>query len=133
MTKKLRVGYAIAFALLLLAEIGIALFVHDAFVRPYFGDVLVTILLCCLCRAVMPKALPGLPVYVFVFALLVEITQYFDLVKVLGLENNPLLSTVMGRSFSLVDILCYGVGCLAFWSIEKGTVFLWKRRHSNGT
>lgn len=41
-------------AVLLLIEIGIALFVHDRFVRPYGGDILVTVLLCCLWRGFMP-------------------------------------------------------------------------------
>ena len=50
MAKKLRIIYAALFFAVLLTEIFIALFVKDNFVRPYVGDVLVTILLCCLCR-----------------------------------------------------------------------------------
>ena len=37
-----RIGYAIATVILLLIEVLIAIYVHDAFVRPYIGDVLVT-------------------------------------------------------------------------------------------
>ena len=44
--KKQRITYAAIFAVLLLIEIGIGLFVHDDFLRPYVGDVLVTVLLC---------------------------------------------------------------------------------------
>lgn len=117
--KKQRIVYAAIFALLLLVEIGIALFVHDRFIRPYFGDVLVTVLLCCLCRVVIPKGMPLLPVYVFLFAVFVELTQYVDLVGLLGWEDNTLMATIMGRSFSLWDIVCYGAGCLAFWLGEK--------------
>ena len=117
--KKQRIVYAAIFALLLLVEIGIALFVHDRFIRPYFGDVLVTVLLCCLCRVVIPKGMPLLPVYVFLFTVFVELTQYFDLVGLLGWEDNTLMATIMGRSFSLWDIVCYGAGCLAFWLGEK--------------
>ncbi len=115
---KKRIPYIIAFLLLLLAEIYIGLFVRDRFIRPYFGDVLVTMLLCCLCRAVYPKGVRLLPVYVFAFSVFVEVTQYFDLVKLLGWENNALISTLMGRSFAWADILCYGVGCAAFWAAE---------------
>lgn len=75
MTKKLRTTYAVIFGVLLLTEIIIALFVHDNFVRPYIGDVLVTVLLCCLCRIVIPKGVPLLPLYVFIFAALVETAQ----------------------------------------------------------
>ena len=117
--KKQRIVYAAIFALLLLVEIGIALFVHDRFIRPYFGDVLVTVLLCCLCRVVIPKGMPLLPVYVFLFAVFVELTQYFDLVGLLGWEDNTLMATIVGRSFSLWDIVCYGAGCLVFWLGEK--------------
>jgi hypothetical protein len=119
MVKKLRITYAIILVILFITEVFIALFVHDDFIRPYVGDVLVTILICCFCRIIIPKGVPALPIYVFVFATLVEIAQYFDIVKLLGLENNLLVSTVMGRTFSFVDLVCYGVGCLFFIVIEK--------------
>lgn len=118
--KKRRLTYAIIFCILLIAEILIGLFVHDDFIRPYIGDVLVTVLLCCLCRIVFPKGILFLPVYVFLFAMLVEFAQYVDVVKILGLENNLLLSTVIGRTFSHADLLCYGVGCALFGGAEKG-------------
>ena len=40
-----RIGYAIATVILLLIEVLIAIYVHDAFVRPYIGDVLVVIVI----------------------------------------------------------------------------------------
>ena len=113
-----RLPYVIAFILLLLVEIYIGLFVRDRFIRPYFGDVLVTALLCCLVRAVYPKGVRLLSLYVFAFSVVVEVTQYFDLVKLLGWENNTFLSVIMGRSFSWKDIVCYAVGCAAFWAVE---------------
>lgn len=116
--KKLRIAYAAAFGALLLVEIFIALFVRDRFIRPYVGDVLVTVLLGCLCRVLFPKGIKALPALVFLFAAAVEITQYFDLVALLGWENNQLLSTLMGRTFSFPDILCYAAGCLIFYCID---------------
>lgn len=115
---KKRLPYILAFVLLLLAEIYIGLFVRDRFIRPYFGDVLVTVLLCCLVRAVYPKGLRLLPIYVFAFSVVVEVAQYVDLVKLLGWENNTLISTLIGRSFAWADILCYAAGCAAFWAAE---------------
>ena len=41
--KKKRAFYAAAFLILLAIEVLIALFVHDRFVRPYLGDVIVVI------------------------------------------------------------------------------------------
>ena len=120
--KKRRLMYVLMLIVLLGVEVGIALFVHDDFVRPYIGDVLVTVLLCCLCRVALPEGVPALPLCVFVFAALVEAAQYVDIVKLLGWEDNAFLSTIIGRTFSWADILCYGVGCLVFWMIERMTV-----------
>ena len=126
--KKLRILYALMFITLLCVEICIALFVHDDFVRPYVGDALVTVLICCLCRIVIPNRVPALPAYVFVFSTLVEMAQYVDIVGFLGWGNNAFLSTFVGRTFSWVDILCYGVGCAVFWGAEKRCILRSKRR-----
>ena len=40
-----RTAYGIATFILLTIEVLIALFVHDAFVRPYIGDVLVVVVI----------------------------------------------------------------------------------------
>ena len=125
---KKRLPYILAFLALLLVEIYIGLFVRDRFIRPYLGDVLVTALLCCLLRAVYPKGVRLLPVYVFAFSVVVEVTQYFDLVKLLGWEHNAFLSVIMGRSFSWKDIVCYAAGCAAFWAVEMAVAALLCRR-----
>lgn len=116
--KKARLPYTIAFCALLSLEVCIGLFVHDHFIRPYVGDVLITILLCCLCRIFFPKGISILPILVLIFAALVEVAQYFDIVGLLGLQNNTIISTMIGRTFSWIDLLCYGIGCLTFWLFE---------------
>ena len=118
MKKKLRLIYAALFTALFVTEVCIALFVRDSFVRPYVGDALVTVLLCALCRIVMPEKVRLLPLYVFAFAAAVETAQYFDVVKLLGLEGNRILSIAVGRTFSFVDIICYAAGCIAFFGAE---------------
>ena len=128
MLKKPRLIYALLFLALLITEVLIALYVNDSFIRPFFGDVLVTVLLCCFCRFLIPRKIPALPVYVFLFATVVEISQYFDLVKLLGLENNRFLSVLMGRTFSALDILCYAVGCGLFFLLE-----FWIRKYADHT
>lgn len=118
MHRKQRVIYAGIFAVLLLTEVTIALFVRDRFVRPYVGDVLVTLLMCCFCGVCIPRKATAITVGVFLFAAAVELGQYFDIVKQMGLENNKLVSTLLGRTFSLADIICYAVGCLLFFLIN---------------
>ena len=126
--KKLRITYAVIFGVLLITEVMIALFVHDDFVRPYIGDVLVTILLCAFCRILIPKGIPALPVFVFLFAAFVELAQYLNLVKWLGLENNAFFSTILGTTFSWPDLICYAVGCCLFWSAERLSGYFEKHR-----
>ena len=120
MERQKRLTYLLAFSLLLIVEICIALFVRDHFVRPYVGDVLVTVLLCCLCRAVFPRLAPALPV--FLFASAVESLQALHLTEMLGLEDTA-LGIILGATFDWKDILCYGLGCLLF----AGTERLWQK------
>ena len=117
--KNKRLIYFLIFCGLLVTEIVIALFINDAFVRPYVGDVLVTLLLCCLCRVIVPDKVRLLPVYVFIFAACVEIGQYFDLVALLGLADNRIISIALGRTFSWMDLVCYAVGCAAAFALDQ--------------
>lgn len=113
------VKYFLAFCLLLAAEIWIAVFVHDRFVRPYLGDVLVIPVLYCLIRAVWDRAPSLLPLWVFLFAALVELSQYFRLVERLHLEGSTILRVVLGATFDVADLLCYAAGA--------ALLFLWQR------
>ena len=117
--KNKRVIYMAIFCGLLAVEICIALFVHDAFVRPYVGDMLVTLLLCCMCRVAFPDKVRLLHVFVFLFAACVEIGQYFDVVAALGLADNRILSIALGRTFSWLDLICYAVGCMVAFALDE--------------
>lgn len=108
-----RFSYFLIFCSLMAVEVCIALFFHDSFIRPYVGDILVTLLLCCMARVVIPDQVRLLPLYVFLFAACVEIGQYFDVVALLGLEDNRLISIALGRTFSWLDLVCYAVGGVA--------------------
>lgn len=114
-----RAVYAVSFAVILIIEILIALFVRDIFIRPYGGDILVTILICCFMRMIFLDKIPLLPLWVFLFAVLVEVLQYFDIVALLGLGDIKFFVVLIGNSFSFVDIICYAVGCVLFYLREK--------------
>ena len=118
---KARLWYLGAFIILLAVEVIIALFVRDKFIRPYGGDILVTVLLCCFLRVFFPKKIKLLPLWVFLFAFLVETAQYINIVDILGLGHIRFFRVLVGTSFSFIDILCYGIGCLIFWLAEKLT------------
>lgn len=118
MKKKLRLTYIILFFVLFLTEVLIALFVHDAFVRPYVGDVLVVMLVCAFLRIFIPDKIRFLPVFATLFAVFIEALQYFDFVNLIGLADNEIISTVIGRTFDIKDIMCYTVGGLIFFVAE---------------
>ena len=112
---RLRIGYAVASLVILIAEVLIALYVRDAFIRPYGGDILVTLLICCMIRVVLPQGY-RLPIAggVLLFAVLVEIGQYFGLVYLLGLGHIAFFRILIGTGFSWWDMACYAAGCLLF-------------------
>lgn len=116
--KTKRLVYFILCIALLIIEVCIALFVHDGFVRPYLGDVLVTLLICTFCRMFIPQGVRLLPVYVFLFAVVVEVAQYFQVVKLLGLESSRFFTTLLGTTFSVYDLICYAAGCIAAFAIS---------------
>ena len=113
-----RAVYALCFAGIFLAELLIALFVRDAFVRPYGGDILVTVLICCFLRIVFPSGVRLLPLWVFLFAAAVEVGQFFDFVSLMGLGNIAFFRILLGSTFSPADLVCYAVGCALFSAAE---------------
>lgn len=109
---KKRIIYGMLFLIFLIIEVYIALFVHDNFIRPYFGDVLVVIVVYLFMRIIIPEGVKYMILYVFIFAVFVEILQYFNLIKVFELSNNTVARIVFGSTFDIKDILCYAAGSL---------------------
>ena len=109
---KKRILYAIATILLLSVEVFIALYVHDAFIRPYVGDVLVVAVIYTFIRIFIPEKCLLLSLYIFLFAAGVEVLQLFHLVELLGLEKDGFWGILIGAVFDIKDVLCYAIGCL---------------------
>lgn len=112
----------ILFLILLVIEVLIALFVHDNFVRPYVGDMLVVAVVYFFLRIFIPEKYPWLPAAVFIFAAAVEFSQYFCLADRFEITNS-ILRTILGSVYDITDILCYGVGCAFLAAYE------WARRN----
>lgn len=108
---KVRLKYAAGFILLLIVEVLIALYLHDNFIRPYVGDILVVVVLYFFIRMFIPNGVKLMPIYIFIFAAGIEVSQYFKLVEILGLQKNTFFRVLMGSVFDIKDIVCYGVGC----------------------
>lgn len=116
---KINIKYLAAFFILFVTEVLIALFVKDKIIRPFVGDILVVILMYTFIRGLTQKPKKGLPLYLFVFAVIVEMAQYFHLVDRLGLRDNKLMATIIGTSFDIRDILCYFAGMVILVGWEK--------------
>lgn len=114
---KKRVIYFLIFIMLLAVEIYIGVFVHDEFVRPYLGDVLVVGVVYYFIRIFLPDGAVLLPLYVFLFALAVEILQLFNFADLIGIENR-ILKIILGSVFDWKDICCYAVGCVIIAVID---------------
>ena len=119
MRLKKRFFNVMLFLILLILEVLIAMYVHDNFVRPYIGDVLVVIVLYFAVRSVWPAGLTHLPLILFLFAACVEILQYFNLPQLLGLQDYTFFRILLGSTFDVKDILCYGVGCIFLFLYQK--------------
>lgn len=122
--QKKKAFYLIAAIIIFLIEVFIALFVRDRFIRPYVGDMLVVILIYTVLRVIIPEKPRLLPLYVFLFAALVEGLQAINVVEVLGLQDSRFFSVLIGTTFDWKDIACYAAGCvlLGLWEYQ-----LWKK------
>ncbi|TDD75284.1 ribosomal maturation YjgA family protein [Flavobacterium caseinilyticum] len=105
--------------LLFLIEITIALYVHDNFIRPYFGDFLVVILLYCFLKSFLKISVWVAAALVLVFSFAIETAQYLNIVEKLGLQSNKIVKVVLGNSFAWMDLLAYTLGILAVIIMEK--------------
>ncbi|MHC1694832.1 MAG: DUF2809 domain-containing protein [Eubacteriales bacterium] len=121
-----RLIYLLVFLVLVAAEVVIALFVHDRIVRPYVGDIIIVAVIYCFIKIFIPNGVKLLPLYVFIFASMVEVAQYFDFVTLLGLEDNSFFRILLGTSFSYIDIICYAIGAVFCFATEY--VLLVKKR-----
>ncbi|MCG2612968.1 DUF2809 domain-containing protein [Terrimonas sp. NA20] len=105
--------------ILFFVEVYIALYVNDAIVRPYVGDLLVVILLYCCVRAFLNTPPLKTALGVLVFAYIIEFLQYLKLVKLLGLERSRLANVVIGNSFEWIDMIAYTLGAIVVIVAER--------------
>ena len=112
-------NYFFLTVLLLIVEVCIALFVHDKFIRPYIGDLLVVMLIYCFLKTFWNAPVPTVALSVLVFACMIEALQYFHFVEVLGLEKNTFAKVILGNTFHWLDIAAYAAGILVILIVEK--------------
>ncbi len=104
---------------LFLTEVLIELYVHDNFVRPYIGDLLVVILLYCMVKSVLNTPVFITAISVLIFSYLIETLQYLNITKMMGLENSYAAKILLGNYFEWGDILAYTAGILIVLIFER--------------
>lgn len=110
--------YFILAILLFVIEVLIAVFVDDNFIRPYFGDFLVVILLYCFLKTFWNISVKMTALFVLLFAFTIEVLQYLKFVKFVGLQDSKVANVVLGNSFAWSDIIAYTLGVLAVLAVE---------------
>jgi len=114
--RRSRLTYALWTVGLFVLELGIALFVHDRFVRPFLGDVLVVLLIYCALQTVFRAPSRLMAVLVLALAFGVECLQAVDYAAWLGVDRIPWLSVALGRTFAWDDFLAYLAG---YWVLHR--------------
>ena len=128
----MRRGYALAALVLFVVEVLIALFVRDAFVRPYLGDVLAVMLVYAVLRAATPLGTVSALCAALGIALVIEVAQALNLLGALGLADNELARVVLGGAFDMLDMAAYCAGGAAVLAVEFGLIKRGWRRAGRG-
>ncbi len=114
-----RPGYALAALVIFVIEVLIALYVRDAFVRPYVGDILAVVLVYLGIRAVTALRVWPAVGWALAIAFAVEAAQALNLITALGLQDNALARTVLGTSFAWGDLAAYIAGAVVVLVVER--------------
>ena len=113
-----RMNWAMTGTAILAFEIFIAIYAKDGFIRYYLGDVLAAAMLYAFGRAVFRLPPKILALAVFTLSLVIEITQYFKVLEILGVQNYALW-IIFGGTFDWMDIICYAIGCVLAYASEN--------------
>jgi hypothetical protein len=105
--------------LLFATEAFIGAYLHDKLIRPFGGDLLVVILIYCFVKSFFDTPWLKTAIATLLFAYLVEVSQYFNLLGHLGLQRSKMATILLGHSFSWGDMLCYTLGIAVVVAIEQ--------------
>lgn len=115
-------------------EVIIAVCFRTGFIRQFFGDVFVVVLICYLIRSLFDFGLGKTVLGTLLFAYVVEVGQFLGLIDMLGWRDSPAAQLAIGSTFDWLDMVAYTLGaglCLAIAcvgqrasSCRKASMFL---------
>lgn len=113
------IKYFVLTVLIFIVEVLIATTFKNIFwLRAYFGDVLVVILIYTFIQSFFEFDKTKTIIGVLIFSFVIEFLQYFHFAEVLGFGKNKIAMVVLGNSFSWIDILCYAIGAVIVWFVD---------------
>ncbi|PVM92027.1 ribosomal maturation YjgA family protein [Caulobacter endophyticus] len=116
---RIRFGYLALAIALFAVEVVIALFVRDALVRPYMGDVLATAMVYFGLRGVTPLGRIGAAAGAFGLGAVVEIGQALHILDLVGLGASRWARVVFGGVFDFKDLACYAIGVALAMAVDR--------------
>ena len=118
---RLKYKYFVTTIFLFIVEVLIATkLAYIDWLRAYFGDVLVVILIYTFILTFIDiKNKTLLNIGIFLFACVIEFAQHFHFAELLGFKDNKIAMIVLGNSFSWIDILCYLIGSFCIFTFNK--------------
>lgn len=119
MTLTFNKTYFLYAVILFITEVLIALFINDNFIRPYFGDFLVVILIYYFLKSFLKISIKTAAISVLLFSYFVETLQYFNFLYHIGLHESETANIIIGNYFSWIDMLAYSLGVLTVFYHEK--------------
>jgi hypothetical protein len=114
-----RTIYLSVFVGILAVEVCIALFVRDAFIRPYFGDFLATILVYVAIRGFTSLSVRNSLIISLVISYSVKTLQAVNVLDFTGFNSNEAVSVIMVSSFDWGDMLAYTIAGLSILLFEN--------------
>lgn len=109
MNWKARGEYIVSFTVNLIVVLLIGFYGVGWFWRGFLSDVFIVVLLFSFLKMLTPASTLKVSLSVLAFSYLVEISQYFNLVELLGV-NNKAIRILIGTHFDWLDLIAYTVG-----------------------
>lgn len=106
-------------SIIFIIEVIIALYIRDKIIRPFVGDILVVIFIYYFIKAFINIKPLYIAIFTLLFSFVVEILQYFNFITLIGLEHHKIAKIIFGTSFSWIDLLCYLIGFILLFFIDK--------------
>lgn len=113
----IHLGYFSIAISLFIVEVFIVKYV-EGWIRSYLGDVFVVIIIYSAIMSVTRLNKCAVIVGTLLFAVVIEIGQYFKFADMLGFEKGSVAYIVLGNTFSIEDLLCYSLGCFIVYVID---------------